>query len=106
MGIFDLLRGPDINEGVREYEATEGGFLLDVRSPQEYREGHIPGSRNIPLQSLDRVSRVVLDMSAPIFVYCLSGGRSRQAVSVLKGMGYSNVKNLGGISSYSGKVVR
>lgn len=71
----------------------------------EYREGHIPDSRNIPLQSLEQIGKTVRDKNIPVYVYCYSGGRSRQAVKLLTKMGYSNVKNLGGIASYSGKVV-
>ena len=52
MGFFDFLKGPDINQGVAEWNATPGAVLLDVRTPQEYREGHIPNSVNLPLQSL------------------------------------------------------
>ncbi len=52
MGFFDFLKGPDINQGVQEYGAVPGAVLLDVRTPQEYREGHIPGSGNAPLQAL------------------------------------------------------
>ena len=53
MGFFDFLKQPDINKGVMEYRNTDGAVLLDVRTPQEYREGHIPGSKNVPLQQLD-----------------------------------------------------
>ncbi|MDY5055898.1 MAG: rhodanese-like domain-containing protein, partial [Bullifex sp.] len=49
MGFFDFLKGPDINEGVKEYRETNGAVLIDVRTPEEYREGHIPESMNIPL---------------------------------------------------------
>ena len=42
----------------------------------------------------------------PLFVYCFSGGRSRQAASMLQHMGYNNVQNIGGITAYSGKVER
>ena len=111
MGLFDFLkrpdiasRKPDINESVKEYRSTSGAVLLDVRSPQEYREGHIPGSKNVPLQRLGDVSRVAPDQDAPLFVYCYSGSRSGQAVSVLGGMGYSNARNIGGIASYSGEI--
>ena len=55
MGIFDFLKQPDINKGVMEYRNTNSAVLLDVRTPQEYREGHIPGSENVPLQQLDNV---------------------------------------------------
>lgn len=106
MGFFDFLKSPDINKGVKEYNDTPGAVLLDVRTPEEYREGHIPGSKNVPLQALDRVGSAAGDRSAPLFVYCYSGNRSRQAAGILTKMGYSDVRNIGGISSYTGKVVR
>ncbi len=104
MGIFDFWKAPDINQGVEEYKAASGGVLLDVRTPAEYREGHIPGSQNIPLQALDEIEKIVENKATPIFVHCLSGSRSRQAAMLLQQMGYSNVKNIGGISAYRGKV--
>ena len=106
MGFFDILRQPDINQGVKEYSATEGAVLLDVRTPDEYRQGHVPGSKNVPLQSIDKVADMIDNKATPIFVHCLSGARSRQAAAVLQQMGYSNVKNIGGISAYTGKVER
>ena len=106
MRFFDFLKGPDINQGVKEYSATDDAVLLDVRTPGEYREGHIPGSKNVPLQSIDKVGDIIENKGTPIFVHCLSGARSRQATAVLQQMGYSNVKNIGGISAYTGKVER
>ena len=106
MGFFDILKGPDINQGGKEYSTTDGAVLLDVRTPDEYRQGHIPGSKNVPLQSISKVAGVIDNKSTPIFVQCLSGGRSRQAAAILKQMGYTNVKNIGGISAYAGKVER
>ena len=106
MGFFDFLMSPDINQGVKEYRATDGAVLLDVRTPDEYRQGHIPGSKNLPLQSIDEVDEVVETKDTPIFVHCLSGARSRQAAAVLQQMGYTNVKNIGGVSAYTGKVER
>lgn len=106
MGFFDFMRGPDINQGVKEYGAAPEAILLDVRTPQEYREGHIPGSKNVPLQTIDKVSAVADNKNTPLFVYCYSGARSRQAVGALQQMGYTNVKNIGGISAYAGKVER
>lgn len=80
--------------------------VLDVRTPEEYAEGRIPGGKNIPLQRLDAVDSAVKSKDTPLFVYCLSGARSRQAASILKSRGYTNVQNIGGISAYSGKVER
>ena len=104
MGIFDFFKQPDINQGVQEYKNAAGAVLLDVRSPQEYREGHIPGSQNVPLQQLDKVEEVTENKDTVLYVYCHSGARSRQAVSLLQAMGYTNVHNIGGIAAYSGKV--
>ena len=104
MGIFDFFKHPDINQGVQEYKNAAGAVLLDVRTPQEYREGHILGSQNVPLQQLDKVEEVTENKDTVLYVYCHSGARSRQAVSLLKHMGYTNVHNIGGIAAYSGKV--
>lgn len=104
MGIFDFFKQPDINQGVQEFKNATGAVLLDVRSPQEYREGHIPSSQNVPLQRLDKVEEVTENKDTVLYVYCRSGARSRQAVSLLKHMGYTNVHNIGGIAAYSGKV--
>lgn len=105
MGIFDFLMGPDINQGIQEYHAVPGAVLLDVRTPEEYRQGHIPGSNNVPLYVMDQVKEVA-DLDTPLFVYCHSGARSREAVSMLERMGYQQVKNIGGITAYKGKVER
>ena len=104
MGIFDFFKQPDINQGVEEYRQAADAVLLDVRTPQEYREGHIPGSQNVPLQQLDKVEEVTENKDTVLYVYCRSGARSRQAVSLLQAMGYTNVHNIGGIAAYSGKV--
>ena len=106
MGIFDFFKQPDINQGVKDYQKNPSAVLLDVRTPQEYRSGHIPGSKNVPLQTIDKVGSVVENTDTVLYVYCQSGARSRQASSMLQQMGYRNVNNIGGIASYSGKVER
>ena len=106
MGFFDFRKGPDINQGVKTFGSTEGAVLLDVRTPEEYRQGHIPGSKNIPLQTLGDVVAHVPDKATPLFVYCRSGARSAQATGMLESLGYTNVTNIGGISAYTGKVER
>ena len=106
MGIFSFLRSPDINDGVAEFNKTNGAVLLDVRTVEEYRGGHIENSINLPLDKIDLVVDTIKDKNTPVYVYCLSGGRSGRAVAYLKQIGYTNVKNIGGISAYSGKVVK
>lgn len=104
MGFFDFFKQSNINQGIEEYKRTAGAVLLDVRTPQEYQEGHIPGSKNVPLQQLDNIVSVAKNKDIPLFVYCYSGSRSRQATGMLQRMGYSKVNNIGGIAAYSGKV--
>ena len=102
MGLFTSAM--DINKGVEEFQATAGAVLLDVRTPEEYAEGHIPGSVSIPLAALPARYNELGALDTPLFVHCLSGGRSGQAVSFLKRAGFTNVKNIGGINAYKGKV--
>ena len=104
MGLFDFFKQEDINQGIEEYGSTAGAILLDVRIPQEYQEGHIPESKKVPLQQLNNIVSVVKNTEIPLFVYCYSGARSRQATGMLQRMGYSKVNNIVGIAAYSGKV--
>ncbi len=104
MGIFDLFKTVDINEGLLEFRKEENAVLLDVRTPEEYDDGHIPGSVNLPLQKIRSAANVIPDRNIPLFVYCHSGARSRQAADELTNMGYTQIKNIGGIAGYRGKV--
>ena len=86
MALFGLLTRPDINVGVAEARQTPGALLLDVRTKAEYDAGHIAGSRSFPLDALQQAPQVLPDKSTPLFVYCLSGGRSsryRRGTAVL-----------------------
>ncbi|MDL2318462.1 rhodanese-like domain-containing protein [Eubacteriales bacterium OttesenSCG-928-A19] len=94
----------DINKGVNEYNATNGAVLLDVRTRDEYRSGHVPGSMHIDVAEIHAAATAIPDKTTPLFVYCQSGSRSGMAVNALKKMGFTNVKNIGGIMSYSGSV--
>ena len=108
MGLFDFLRRPerpDMDAELERFQSTPGAVLLDVRTPEEYAAGHIPGSRNVPLDDLPR-SELPEDPATPLFVCCLSGARSRQAALLLRQAGSSSVTDLGGIQHYHGKVVR
>ncbi len=80
--------------------------LIDVRTPQEYNEGHIPGSVNLPLGSMDGISSHAPEPDTKLFVYCLSGGRSARACGQLASMGYSDITDLGGIMAWPGPIER
>jgi molybdopterin/thiamine biosynthesis adenylyltransferase/rhodanese-related sulfurtransferase len=94
----------DVKELKRKIDAKEDFFLLDVREPNEYQIGKIPGSTLIPLGEVPRrMSEIPRDKE--IIVQCKMGGRSAKAAAFLREQGYSNVKNLkGGILDWSDKI--
>ena len=104
--VVSIFNHMDTNTGVVKYLNTENAVLLDVRTKEEYEAGHIENSVNIPLQSIEAAEEKIADKSAPLFVYCQSGARSKKAVAALKTMGYVNIINIGGISKYHGKLVK
>lgn len=106
MSFMDFFKRPDINAGVAEWLDNSYAVLLDVRTIEEYRQGHIEGSMNIPLHNIQDVKNRISALDMPIYIYCLSGSRSAQAASALKAIGYTNVTNIGGIRAYRGKVVK
>jgi len=106
MGIFDKVKASEIDRGVERFENTPGAILLDVRRPEEYQEGHIPGSFNLPLQEIEQAGMIIERKDRPLFVYCRSGVRSAKAVQALRSMGYSAVTDLGGIIHYHGELAR
>lgn len=77
-----------------------------MKTSQEYRDGYIDGSINLPLDRISFIEDTVKDKSTPLYVHCLSDGRSGQAVAYLKRMDYTNAANISGISSYCGKAVK
>lgn len=75
--------------------------LLDVRTPQEHTSIRIPNSVLVPVDSIGTgIGKVVSDKDKQIIVYCQSGMRALSAAARLKSMGYTNVKNLGGIINW------
>jgi len=94
-------------EALQRLESDEGIILLDVRTPEEYTAGHIPGSQLIPLQTLEEEAPQQLnDKDAIIFVYCRSGRRSLEAAEILVELGYTQVYDLGGIIDWPYEVVK
>lgn len=98
----ELFEKTSIDTGVSRFRAAEGSVLLDVRTPEEYRNGHIPGSLNIPLDDIRNILSIISDRDTLLFVHCRSGMRSGKAVAALKKLGYKNALNIGGILDYHG----
>lgn len=90
----------NFNDGIIAFKADKNAVLLDVRTKEEYNAGHIDGSINLPMQSLNKISAEVENLFTPLYVYCHSGVRSAKAVQVLRNKGYINVTDIGGIKDY------
>lgn len=80
----------------------DGVRLVDVRTAQEYENGHIPGAETAPLDQLPQAA-AAWDKKEPVIVICLSGGRSAQAASYLAKEGFKKIYNVeGGMMRYDG----
>ncbi len=78
---------------------ANGALLLDVRTPSEFHEGHVPRAMNVPLQELSARLNELGPRSRPVVVYCRSGNRSEQASAILRGAGFV-VKDIGPMSMW------
>ncbi len=102
MALFGF-KTEDINKGYSEYLERGDALLVDVRGEDEYARGHIPGSLNVPLPRVSQLGELA-DKKTPVYVYCLSGARSTRAKHELCRIGFEDVRNIGGISSYKGQM--
>lgn len=77
--------------------------LIDVRTPEEFQEGHLANAQNINVLDATFESQVAsLDKTKPVLIYCKSGGRSAKASEKLKALGFTNITDLeGGFSNWS-----
>ncbi len=91
-------------KAIKEKASNPSIRLVDVRTPSEFREGHIPGAINIPLQELRKFLVMIPDKNEKIFVYCAHGFRAAQAADGLFRLGYLDITNIGGIAEYSGRI--
>ena len=94
---FRNIQNDDITMEELKIKLSQGAILIDVRSNQEFREGHLQGAINIPdFEITNRVQREIPKKNQLIVLYCQYGGRSRNAMVIMKNMGYTNVYNLYG----------
>ena len=79
-------------------DSEEGYIILDVRTQEEYDQGHIPGAIVISHEEIEeKAEQVLTDKDQLILVYCRSGRRSKIAAEALAELGYTNIKEFGGI---------
>lgn len=87
-------------------EEEEDYLILDVRTPEEYEEAHIPEAVNVPNETIGTEEIPELPHKEQlIFVYCRSGNRSKQASQKLADLGYTNIIEFGGINDWNGDTV-
>ena len=73
---------------------AQGALIVDVRTPEEYQDGHIDGSLNIPLDEIEKATSWLIK-DVPTVVVCASGSRSAVAKEILEAHGYAKVYNGG-----------
>jgi rhodanese-related sulfurtransferase len=88
-----------LEEAMKLAEEKEDAIILDVRTLEEYNEGHLKNARLLPYDEVMKHADTVLpDKEAPILIYCRAGRRSVIASHVLVAMGYTNIYEFGGIT--------
>ncbi|MCR5762664.1 MAG: protease inhibitor I42 family protein [Treponema sp.] len=99
------FKSVSMEEGLKMMQGDSGFILLDVRRPDEYQAGHIPGAVQLTNETMDRekAASVLPDKNQTVYVYCRSGRRSKLASQKLIDYGYKNIIEIGGIIDYSGK---
>ena len=94
-----------MNEAVKMMKDEKDYIILDVRRPEEFAEGHIPGAINVPNEEIGTTDIAELpNKSQLILVYCRSGRRSKDASKKLVKLGYTNIVEFGGIQDYEGDI--
>ena len=87
-------------------EENDDYIIVDVRTFEEYCEGHIPGAINIPHEDIvDTEPELLANKEQMVLIYCRSGNRSKQAAEKLANMGYTNLIEFGGIIDWDGEIV-
>ena len=88
-----------------ESGGADSYIILDVRTSDEFADGHIPGAINVANESIGAESPAELaDKNQLIYVYCRSGNRSKQATEKLAALGYTNIVEFGGIIDWTGEI--
>ena len=95
-----------MSDAVTMMEEESNYIILDVRTPEEFSDKHIPGAINVPNETIGTEGIPELpDKDQLILVYCRSGNRSKQASDKLAALGYTNIVEFGGINDWPGETV-
>lgn len=95
--LFGFLKSPFATAEEIQALVKQGALIIDVRTPQEYRQGNIKNSQNIPLAQIGSKAKAISQKSKPVILYCRSGGRANSAASILRNHGIE-VYNGGGLA--------
>ena len=102
----NIYRQINMDEAITMMEKESGYIILDVRTPEEFADKHIPGAVNIPNETIGTTEILELpNKDQLILVYCRSGNRSKQASEKLAALGYTNIVEFGGINDWPGETV-
>lgn len=104
MGPFGKIKTEELNRGMKLWSESPNAWLLDTREEDEYWQGHIPGSKNITIVQLERLTSLLNDFSTPLFVYSSTSERSGVACKRLRLMSFSDITDLGSIDAYEGEL--
>lgn len=102
MGLLSMFGFGGKSESVSDF-MERGAVIIDVRTVGEFRDGHIKGSKNIPLDTISSKINEIKNLNKPVIVCCRSGMRSGQANSILKSNGIESM-NGGGYMSLESKL--
>jgi rhodanese-related sulfurtransferase len=104
--MFSFMKKNSINSiDVNEMDELLGKVeLIDVREPNEYKAGHLPTAKNIPMNTLLSEPEEYLDKSKEYHIICHSGTRSSMTCGVLKESGFNIINVAGGTAGYRGKL--
>lgn len=93
--LFKGVPSIDIDTYIAEYQGKNNHVLIDVRTPDEFKSGHVAKAKNIPLNTISKKMKSI-PKDKPVVLICRTGSRSGMAARQLAGAGYENILNLKG----------
>lgn len=106
--VVNTFKSVSMQEGLKLMANDKDFILLDVRTPEEFASGHIPGAVQLTNETFTKedAEKKIKNKDQTVYVYCRSGRRSKQSSQKLLDFGYTNVIEIGGIMDYAGKLER